>query len=536
MRRTMIRPLILVAVTCGATAAFADSRLFSARSDAPDVTIDQALINGQPLAIAGKGGGVTFFRIDNLDADVPCANRVVFVTSDGQRKDFSGDFCALDWQVTLPLDTAAPAEPVAEAAAPAEPQAEEAAAPPAPAVKEPAPVAAAPVPAAPPAPGPSRIVTAAKKETITIKTDGPAENVRAVLLDGEPVAITGQKGDTLTIEVASAAGGIQCERNIGFNLADGRSVMRPANICANGGAIAVALAGDGAAPAEEPVAEDEVTASAPAAPEPLPPAPSAPPADAADAAVAAVDPALPEPPAPGTEPIPQGAWSFAGEDGFASLSFGLPESDATEFSASCKEASSTIDVELAALVQDLQPGEPLRVTFRAGAFNKTYPGVGSPVSELSGQSQPKLSVAARDPLWQAIAAEQALTVLIAAKPPFNAPYTLSLKGSAQPARRFLSICLPKPPAPPPGVAVGPRGGIRVSYSCRDGSGLTVTYDPRRATAVLAEPGAPPVVLFRTTSQRGDRFAAGPSALIGLDEEIRWTRFGEPPRVCAPNFG
>jgi pyruvate/2-oxoglutarate dehydrogenase complex dihydrolipoamide acyltransferase (E2) component len=535
MRRTVIRPLILVAATCGATAAFADSRLFSARSEAPNVTIDQALINGQPLAIAGKGGGVTFFRIDSLDADVPCANRVVFVTSDGQRKDFSGDFCALDWQVTLPLVEVAPAEPVAEAAAAtAEPQPEEAAATPAPLPKKRAPVAKAPAPAEPEAPAPSRIVTAAKKETITIKTDGPAADVRAVLLDGEPVAITGQKNDTLTIEVASTAGGIECHRNLGFNLADGRSVLRPANICANGGAIAVALSGEDTVSVEEPVAEDEVTASAPAAPEPLP-APAPDPAPAAPA-VAAVDPTPPQPPVPAPGPIPQGAWSFAGEGGFASLSFGLPESDATEFSASCKEASSKIDVELAALVQGLQPGEPLRVTFRAGAFNKTYPGVGSPVGEMSGQSQPKLSIPARDPLWQAIAAEQALTVLIAAKPPFNAPYTLSLKGSAQPARRFLSICLPQPPAPPPGVAAGPGGGMRVSYSCRDGSALIVTFDPQRATAVIAEPGAPPVVLFRTPSQRGDRFAAGPSALIGLDEEIRWTRFGERPRVCAPNFG
>ena len=195
-------------------------------------------------------------------------------------------------------------------------------------------------------------------------------------------------------------------------------------------------------------------------------------------------------------------------------------------------------VSLSPVGPSLKPGARISVRFSAGAFAKTYPGVGSPISDETGESQPQITVGANDALWQAIIGEQQLTA--AALP--NPPVVISLKGSAAMTRRFLGLCGAPIVAAAPGGAVGQHRRRRadrrarlftVNYSCGDGSAFAITFDVAHTTAQVAEPGAAPVTLHRTPARPGDHFVAGPSQLVGEGEVIRWSRGGELARVCRP---
>ena len=184
-----------------------------------------------------------------------------------------------------------------------------------------------------------------------------------------------------------------------------------------------------------------------------------------------------------------------------------------------------------------KPASAVPIAFTLGPFRKAYPGIATPVSEMSGISHPEVEIAADDPLWQAIIRERSMSFTVPTEP----PVALSLKGSAGPTRQFLAACSPVPvaaavpdaPALPP-VETGPRpGGIDVTYFCIDGSTLRVTYDGRLRTAVIVEPGAPPIEL-RSVAGGGDRYAAGPARLVNRGGEVRFSRFGEPARVCQPS--
>ena len=113
--------------------ASADSRLFSVRADKPGATIDQAFANGQALTVAGKGGGVTFFRMDNPAGAIDCHQHFAFVASTGERQESDVDLCADNWQITLHLtareivaeprpEPVPPAPPAPQAAAAEPPQ------------------------------------------------------------------------------------------------------------------------------------------------------------------------------------------------------------------------------------------------------------------------------------------------------------------------------------------------------------------------------------------------------------------------------
>ena len=127
-----------------------------------------------------------------------------------------------------------------------------------------------------------------------------------------------------------------------------------------------------------------------------------------------------------------------------------PETDATAFVATCNRGSDRITVTLYdATAPGLQPGAAVPVTFTAGGFTKAYQGKMTAVSQESGVANPEVVISAGDPLWSALIRETNLG--IAAGPAYSA--TLSLKGSAAPARQLLATCLnapaPPPAAPPP---------------------------------------------------------------------------------------
>lgn len=497
----------LVAAVLAAAPAAADTRIFSVKTNAPGVTAEQAFLGGKELPIAGRGDDNTLFRIDSPDAAVPCANHLSFVTSNGEKVDLAADLCALNWDVTLQVRAAsappsAPVEPAAAAETPAAP-------PPPAAATDPAP---APAPAAEAAGG-------AFSQTVTISTSDPNVAIDAVFLEAKPFAIVAREGSAVKIAVAGDDKGITCQRDLGLTLSDGRRLSRSVNICLNDFRVAVALTEDGDAvvpppePATPPPASpDAAAAPAPVAPATPPPVPSA--------VVAAP---------PGTEP--GSAWLFSAAGATANLVFGIPETDSAQFAASCQKTTGKVAITLLETASGAAPGSAVPITFSAGLFTKTYPGKASAVDEMSGSSHPSTDLTVADPLWQAIIKESALTVLVPGQPPF----TLSLKGSAAPARQFLALCSPAPvivePATPPPARVPGRGAVVAEYFCLDGSVLAVSYQGN--TAVVSEPGAPPLALRWQPGGKAQRYVAGPARLINRAGDIRFTRYGEPARVCQP---
>ncbi len=197
-----------VAVVLLAGVAHADSRLFSARSDQSGVTVTAASLNGKALPVAGQGGGVTFFRVDNPGGPVPCAERIAFTGSNGKVATIDTDICASGAQVTVPFSTAAVSPP---------PQ--------------------PPEPAAPAAP--------AGFQPVTISVDDPTVTIDGVFMAGKPVAINRRIGNAVEVLVAPGADGIACPRDLGLVLSDGRRIARAVDICANDWNVSVTLLASG---------------------------------------------------------------------------------------------------------------------------------------------------------------------------------------------------------------------------------------------------------------------------------------------------
>jgi hypothetical protein len=462
--------LVLAAALVAGGNADAESRLFTARSDSPNVTIVRAIYNGADLPVAGQSGGATFFRIENPQGAVPCVNRVVFVTSNGRTVDSTLDFCANNWEIVV--GATAPAAPV------------------------PAPTVAVPSPGA--------------GQPVVIAVDDPNATITEVFLRGRPVPINARQDPYVRIVAPASSLGLECQRDLGLALSDGRRIARLVDICQSNFFVVVALAGGPRPPAPPPNFLPQ-----PQAPQPQP---------------------LPQPqPQPQPLPLPQPqlpnfvdnlVWMFNADGNNGSLAYAIPNGDAGEFSAVCERGSGQMTVTLNRAPPDLTPTAQVAVRFTAGLFSETYTAIGSPVSELSGHSHPVLRIPATDQLWPALARENVFSIAIGQTP----PYGLSLRGSAANVRPFLAFCAQQlqpqplpPPAPGPGVNV-------VGFLCNDGAFLSVAFDQN--TAVVNEPGFAPVVLLRTPSQgSGARYVGGGSELIGLAEQIMWNRAGGFGRSC-----
>ncbi len=484
----MSRPIGNLSI-CAAAAVFlatagvaeADSRLFGARSDQSGVTIVSAELNGSRLPVAGQGGSVTFFRIDNPGGAVPCANRIAFTLSSGAVATVDADICANGAQVSVP---------VASAAAPPQP----------PAAQPPTAQPAAPVvpaPAAPPTAAASS-EPASGNETVTITIDDPNVTISAVFLGGKPVAISQTVPNGVEILVApDPAGSIACSRDLGLMLSDGRRIARDVDICADNGDVVVQLVGgdsNGVAAAPEPSAPSNAGAQMQA--------------PAAEGAV----------------------WSFSSTKDNGSLFFAVPNTDDSEFTAVCTPASSAATIALGRSAPEVRPGQPVTVAFAAGAFSQRYDATGSDVSQISGLSNPLISVKTNDPLWAAIIRESSLTVQIGSA----APYALSLSGSGAKARQFLSFCDPAPVFGGPPVSGPPVFADNgIPFACEDGERISVTFDDANNRVVVAQPGAPPLALGRVASRVGARYVGAGAELVGHAEDITWRPPGGPPSTCLP---
>jgi len=458
--------------------ALADARIFTAKSSVPGITIDQAFRNGEELPIVGHGDGTTLFRIDSPSTPVGCANKIEFVASTGEHVEQLADMCALNWTVTVNVKAAAGGD--------------NAAPPPA--------AGGEAVPAVPPA-------DSSFAQTVTVSTDDPSATIIAVTLDGQPVAITGREGDAVKFEIAGTDQGIVCDRTVGLTLSDGREITRQANICLNNWTVVIAAGESGAPP--PPTAE-------------LP----TPPATETPAPPPAQPPVVQPPAAPNAEMV----WMFSSAGNTATLVHGIPETEASNFSASCVRGSGNMTVTvLDSSVPGVVPGSAVPITFSAGSFARTYPGIGSPMDQIVGASLPEVQIPA-DPLWSAIIRETTLGVAIA--PAWQS--AISLAGSANPTRQLLAACSQAAVAPPVVAQPGPPavgGGIVARFFCDNGEAITVTFNGAQQTAVLTEAGAPPLVLHWDPS-RNTRYTSGAARLVlPSDGEARWSRFGGPPLTC-----
>jgi len=542
--------------------ASAESRLFSARADKEGVTIDQALVKGQGLTVAGKGGGVTFFRIDNPGGQIDCHQHFTFVASTGERQESDVDLCAQNWQVSLHLTStrqmvveAAPAPAAASPAA--EPPAADAgqaptgdaAQPPAdngqppaadngqPAAAEPpaAPAEAAQPPAAG-AQGPAAGIIAGSTQMVTITTDDPAIGIDEVFIEKESIEIQSKQGNSVEVAVGGGPGQIPCQRDLGLKLSDGRTIARQVNICDHNWSVLVMLGGG-----EAPAAAATPPATPPAAP-PQPPVANAPPAEPA--------------PPPGPTLAQGEAWAFTPGAGTVTVIYGVPRSERGDFTASCRPGGRDITVGILRPMPGGQVGEPLPISLGAGALARTYRAVASPIVNVAAGPHPQFKTTPADALWQALIHEKVLVVQVGQAPPFSIP----LQGSGQAIKPFLAACAgapppppaaaggpPPPPAaaagPPPVVAGGPSAppgpppGGGLPYQCSDGSTLSIRWDNRQGSALVVEPGSQPILVYRGAAGRPDvaRYTAGPAFLVGHGETLRWSRAGEPPKVCRPRL-
>ena len=476
-----------VAAVLLAGTAHADSRLFSARSDQNGITIVGASLNGEKLSVAGQGGGVTFFRIDNPGGPVPCTDHIAFTGSTGMVATIDADICG---KVTVPFSTAAtptpPAPPVAKPVVPETPAPPTAAAPPA-AIQ---PAAAGQPPGIQP---------------VTITVDDPSVTIDSVFMGGKPVAINRRVGNAVEVLVAPGAEGVTCSRDLGLVLSDGRRIARAVDICTNNRQVAVTLLASGT------------------------PTPAAPP--------------LPSPPTAGEPPPPQPAtaggpllaanadvWMFSSTRDNGSLAFAVPNSEDSEFTAVCAPASNEVTLALGRSAPEVQPGATVTVGLSAGAFSRTYQATGSDVSQENGLSNPLIKLKTDDPLWPAIVGESSLTVRIGSA----APYALSLQGSGAKARQFLAFCSPAPPvvAAPPIPSPNARA---IPFACDDGSFIRVVFDDAGNRVIVTDQGAggPPMSLGRVASRRGARYVGNGDELVGYAESITWSRDGSYPATCRP---
>ncbi|MCB1502695.1 MAG: hypothetical protein KDK07_23450 [Bauldia sp.] len=487
-------------------AALADSRIFTARANAPGVVIEQAFRNGRQLAVVGHGDGTTLFRIDEPSTIVACANRFDFVTSTGEKVNLAADMCVLNWDVTVNVAQAPEGPPAEETAAPAPVEPPPAASAEAPGPSNLPPVPDVPeVPAAPnettATPPPSAAPGASFSQVVTVSADDPAAIITSLTIDGEPTPVTGREGRAVQFEIQGTEQGIVCERDLGLTLGDGRTLVRKVNLCLNDWHVTVALA------------DADTTVPSP------PPSVAGP-----------TEPAL-------SEPTVGRAWSFNGGTLAATLVFGAPGTADAAFLAGCTRGSDIVTITLSeATVPGALPGEAVPVTFFAGDFTKSYEGKMSPVEEGGRPTRPEVFVAPGDPLWSAIIKEANLGITA------GSAYStsLSLKGSANAARQFLAACQKSQPAAPttaggpgPAPSPAPAGGITARYRCEGGGNFAVTYYGNSRTAILSEPGAPQLELHWTDDGKRGRYVAGDAKLVIRDEDVRWSRFGEPARTCLP---
>lgn len=122
-------------------------------------------------------------------------------------------------------------------------------------------------------------------------------------------------------------------------------------------------------------------------------------------------------------------WQFDG----ISLTHGVPQTDESDFSASCATGKTILYLHRAA--PGLSDGGSVAVALAAGSFSGRYAGHGV-MSEEAGAVLPELTVPPGDGLVEAIAKGASLRVTIEGA----AAYDISLLGSHAAVAKFAAAC------------------------------------------------------------------------------------------------
>jgi hypothetical protein len=143
-----------------------------------------------------------------------------------------------------------------------------------------------------------------------------------------------------------------------------------------------------------------------------------------------VSPSAAAPPPMSNAPItPAKRWNGDAK----SISFGMPETDDTDFNASCAKGGTT--VYLQRTVAALKLGGFVTVSLSAGGFSGLYVAK-SVMSEEAGVYLPQFSLPAGDGLADAMARGQSLHINIGG----DTAYDLPLKGGSAALSRFAAVC------------------------------------------------------------------------------------------------
>ncbi len=227
-------------------------------------------------------------------------------------------------------------------------------------------------------------------------------------------------------------------------------------------------------------------------------------------------------------------WSFDHYDGDQNgqttyaLSYGVPETDAVAFTATCHSGMQgpTMPVLLSVDYGDAPDGAPVTARMRSGTFDATYAAV---VSSQSSESAGILvQVGANDPLWHVLSHGGS----IAFSAGDGQPITVSLEGSSKPVEEFLQTCrsvfaetdaaTPRPPQL-----------LTYQYVCDDGTQFRAQFDNSRSysIAVLSFSDGPEVPLIQAESGSGARYSNGDDTLSTQGDTAVLSRIGKPDVNC-----
>lgn len=118
------------------------------------------------------------------------------------------------------------------------------------------------------------------------------------------------------------------------------------------------------------------------------------------------------------------------------LTHGVPQTDDNDFFAVCQTQSGNATIVFSQTSSITREGAYQTVRVSAGGFDQTYEAVGSSTSNQYGQSFPQAVVPMTDPLWETLIRESEIRIEIDGVP----PYSVSLKGSANPVKLFVATC------------------------------------------------------------------------------------------------
>ena len=169
------------------------------------------------------------------------------------------------------------------------------------------------------------------------------------------------------------------------------------------------------------------------------------------------------------------------------LIHGVPETDDVDFRAACLTQSGQATVVFSQTSSSLAQGLTAPVRISAGDFSASYDAIGGGTNNQYGQSFPQVVLPMTDPLWQALIAQSELLVEVEGLP----PYSVSLKGSAQPVRLFVATCAA------PQTIIGEENGFGSNQTVAVGADASCSEAGRIRSLDGNQPGQ---IVFRNTSQ------------------------------------